>query len=81
MSFGSWMFCAQRFRGLFCGGVGSLIGLGESVSTVRAFIYFFNGEEAGGAGVGGSRVYYLGYRQRFVGIDCAPQASVCGFVR
>lgn len=38
------MFYAQRFRGLFCEGVGSLIGLGEIVSILRAFI----GEDAAG---------------------------------
>ena len=27
VSFGSWMSCAQRFRGLFCGDVGFLNGL------------------------------------------------------
>ena len=26
-------------------------------------------------------IYYLEYRQWFVGIDCALQAGVCGFAR
>lgn len=62
---------------------------GKDVSLVRASVSTFEGVEKGG-GRGGfawyekeweGGIYYLGYRQRFVGIDYALQASVGGFAR
>lgn len=38
VSFGSWMFCAQRFRGLFCGDVGFLSGLRREKKNGLAYV-------------------------------------------
>lgn len=85
VSFGSWMFCAQRFRGLFCGGVGFLNGLrtGKWLWLAQVALRFFSPLVGGKfeKAVGEEVIHYLGYRQRFVGTGCALQAVVCGFAR
>lgn len=68
MSFGSWLFCAQRFQGLFCGGVGFLIRLGEGVSLVRASISTFKGVGKGG-GEGGSDGMRRSGKGAFITLD------------